>query len=186
MADPERSLDGILRDARRVLCVGIGGGGDCVGTLVVADLARRFGADAVCGGLTWERRVVDPLPGPRRLDELDGHEPLNGAVAWARPHTTGPGGFAFAESRLAGVLGEPVLLVDPTPGPAGVAAALDDACARLGCDRVALVDVGGDVLAVGDEPGLGSPLADAVLLAAGARRRPAGLLYTSAAAAARQ
>jgi len=164
----EESIDGVLRDARRVLCVGIGGGGDCVGTLVVADLARRFGADAVCGGITWERRVVDPIPGPRRLDELRGHEPLNAATAWARPETTGPGGFHFAESRLAGVIGEPVLLVDPTPGPAGVAAALDDACARLGCDRVALLDVGGDVLAVGGEAGLGSPLADAVMLAAAA------------------
>jgi len=164
--EPQESIDGVLRDARRVLCVGIGGGGDCVGTLVMADLARRFGAEAVCGGITWERRVVDPIPGPRRLSELSGHEPLNDAVAWARPNTTGPGGFHFAESRLAGVLGEPVLLVDPSGGPAGVAAALDDACARLGCDLVALIDVGGDVLAVGDEAGLGSPLADAVMLAA--------------------
>lgn len=92
-------------------------------------------------------------------------------MAWATPTTAGPGGFRFAESHLAGVLGEPVLLVDPWPGPAAVAAALDDACTRLGCDLVALVDVGGDVLAEGHEPGLGSPLADAVLLAAGAHLR---------------
>jgi hypothetical protein len=69
------------------------------------------------------------------------------------------------------VLGEPVVLVDPHPGPRRVAAALDHACERLGCDRIALVDVGGDVLARGDEPGLGSPLADAVLLACGAHLR---------------
>ena len=36
----------------------------------------------------------------------------------------------------------------------------------LGCDAVALVDVGGDVLGHGDEPGLASPLCDAILLAA--------------------
>jgi hypothetical protein len=65
------------------------------------------------------------------------------------------------------VLGQRVLLVDPWPGPKLVAAALDDAAARLGADLIALVDVGGDVLAVGQEPGLGSPLADSVLLAAG-------------------
>jgi hypothetical protein len=142
-----------------------------VGALVVADLAERLGATSVVGGLTWERRVVDPLPGPRRLDELTGAEPLNEAVALAGPDTSGPGGFRFAESHLAGLLGEPVVLVDPTPGPARIAAALDDAATRLGCDLIALVDVGGDVLAHGHERGLGSPLADAVLIATAAHLR---------------
>lgn len=148
--------------------MGIGGGGDVVGALVAADLAARFGAGAIVGGLTWERRVIDPIPGARRLDELAGAEPLNDAVALAGPETTGPGGFTFAEAHLAGALGEPVVLVDPNPGPARLAAALDDACRQLGCDRLALVDVGGDVLARGHEAGLGSPLADAVLLATAA------------------
>jgi hypothetical protein len=134
---------------------------------VVADLAERFGAEWVVGGLTWERRVVDPVPGPRHLHELRDAEPLNDAVAWATPQTTGPGDFHFAESRLAGVLDQRVLLVDPWPGPKRVAGALDDAAARLGADLIALVDVGGDVLAEGHEAGLGSPLADSVLLAAG-------------------
>lgn len=126
--------------------------------------------------------MIDPLPGPRHLAELDGAEPLNDAVAWATPQTTGPGGFHFAESRLAGVLGQHVLLVDPWPGPRGVAAALDDAAARLGADLIALVDVGGDVLAEGHEPGLGSPLADSVLLAAGVHLRTAvvGAVWGSA------
>jgi len=134
----------------------------------VADLAQRFGANSIVGGLTWERRVVDPDPGPRHLHELRDAEPINDAVAWAGPDTTGPGGFHFAESRLSGVLDERVLLVDPWPGPSGVAAALDDAARQLGADLIALVDVGGDVLAEGHEPGLGSPLADSLLLAAGA------------------
>lgn len=134
---------------------------------MVADLAERFGAEWVVGGLTWERRVVDPVPGPRHLHELRDAEPLNHVVAWATPQTTGPGDFHFAESRLAGVLDQRVLLVDPWPGPKRVAAALDDAAARLGADLIALVDVGGDVLAEGQEAGLGSPLADSVLLAAG-------------------
>ena len=69
---------------------------------------------------------------------------------------------------MAEVLDAPVVLVDPNPGPRGVAAALDDAAARLDCDLVVLLDVGGDVLAHGDEPGLASPLADATMLAAAA------------------
>ena len=152
--------------AQRVLAVGIGGGGDVVGALVVAQLAAALGTPAVVGGLTWERRPVDPLPGPRRIGELTGAQTLGEHVALAGPDTTGPGGFRFAESYMARFLDEPVLLLDPSDGPAAVAAGLADAAGQLGCDLVVLTDVGGDVLAHGHEAGLGSPLADAVCLAA--------------------
>jgi hypothetical protein len=152
-----------------VLSVGIGGGGDVVGALGVARAAQAAGLAARVGGVTWERRPIDPLPGPRRLDEAVGIvERLHPAAALAGPDTRGPGGFAFAESGMARVLGEPVVLVDPGTGPRVVAEGLDAAAAALGCDLVALVDVGGDVLGHGDEPGLASPLCDAVLLAASA------------------
>jgi len=152
-----------------VLSVGIGGGGDVVGALGVARAAQAAGLEARVGGVTWERRPIDPLPGPRRLDEAVGVvERLHPAVALAGPDTRGPGGFAFAESGMARVLGEPVVLADPGPGPQVVAEGLDAAAAALGCDLVALVDVGGDVLGHGHEPGLASPLCDAVLLAASA------------------
>jgi hypothetical protein len=141
--------------------VGIGGGGDVVGALAAAELL----GDSVVGGITWERRPVDPIPGPRRLDEIEHAEPLNDAVALAGPETSGPGGFLFCESHVARAIGRPTVLVDPNPGPRAIATALDDAAARLGCGQIVLLDVGGDVLAHGDEPGLASPLADAVLLA---------------------
>jgi hypothetical protein len=157
--------------ARAVLSIGIGGGGDVVGALAVAECAREAGLQARVGGVTWERRVVDPIPGPRRLDELTGAEALNDGVALAHPETRGPGGFLFAESNMARVLGEPVVIVDPNPGPQKIAAAIDDAAAQLGCDLVVLLDVGGDVLAHGGEPGLASPLCDAVMLAAAAHMR---------------
>ena len=67
---------------------------------------------------------------------------------------------------MAELLGRAVVLVDPNGGPAAVAAALVAAAGTSSCDLVVLLDVGGDVLAHGDEPGLASPLADAVLLAA--------------------
>ena len=149
-----------------VLCLGIGGGGDVVGALHVALIAREAGLGAVVGGVTWERRPIDPLPGPRRLDEIEGAERLNDAVALAGPDTSGPGGFRFAESHMAAVLAEPTVLVDPHGGAPALGPALDDAARRLGCDAIALVDVGGDVLGHGDEAGLASPLCDAVLLAA--------------------
>ena len=154
--------------ATRLLIVGIGGGGDVVGSRACAEVAAGLGLESVLGGLTWERSVVDPLPGPRTLEELDGARILNEAVAVAGPQTTGPGGVRFAEARMAELTGEDVLLVDPNPGPSAIGRGLAHAARETGCDHVVLLDVGGDVLAHGDEPGLSSPLADAVLLAASA------------------
>jgi hypothetical protein len=155
-----------LQSARRVLCIGIGGGGDVVGTLAAAGIAAAGGVPSVLGGLTWERRPIDPLPGARRLDEVTGARALHEAVALAGPDARGPGGFRFAEGRMAELLDEPTVLVDPNGGPGAIAAGLEVACRELGCDVVVLLDVGGDVLAHGDEAGLGSPLADALVLAA--------------------
>ena len=165
-----------LGAAERVLAVGIGGGGDVAGALAVVELAGLLGTPAVAGGLTWERRPIDPLPGPRRIAELAGAERvLHEFAALAGPHTTGPGGFTFAESHVARHTGEPVLLLDPNGGPAGIAAGLGDAARELGCDVVVLLDVGGDVLGHGDEAGLASPLADAVCLAAAPALAASGL-----------
>jgi hypothetical protein len=155
----------LFGSARSVLSLGIGGGGDVVGALAVADVARAAGLAARVGGVTWERRPIDPLPGPRRLEEISGIRRLNRFVALAGPETTGPGGFRFAESHMAAHLDEETVLVDPHGGPAAMAVALDDAARQLDCDLVALVDVGGDVLAHGHEPGLSSPLCDSLLLA---------------------
>jgi hypothetical protein len=151
-----------------------------VGALAVAQAARARGAEIVVGGTTWERLAVDPLPGPRRLDELSDLEPLTAAAALARPGTRGPNGVRPAEARMAELLGAPVLLVDPNPGPDAVGDALAGAARHLGCDLVLLVDVGGDVLAHGDEPGLASPLCDAVLLAGAERPAAAGLRVAGA------
>jgi hypothetical protein len=144
--------------------------------LAVAELARQLGTPAVVGGLTWERRPIDPGPGPRRIDELSSDaRRLNPWAALASPDTTGPGGFRFAESGMARHLGEPVLLLDPSGGPAAIAAGLQGAARELGCDVVVLLDVGGDVLSHGDEAGLASPLADAVCLAAAPALAAAGI-----------
>ena len=155
--------------------MGIGGGGDVAGALAAAGAAEALGTPAEVGGITWERRPIDPLPGPRRLAEITGATPLHAAAALAGPQTAGPGGFHFAESRMAGVLGRPVALIDPCEGPAAIAGGLLAAAEHLGCDLLVLLDVGGDVLAHGDEPGLASPLADALLLAAAPHTIAAGL-----------
>ncbi len=157
-----------LTAARRPLVIGIGGGGDVVGALAVAEHCRLFnGATPIVGGVSWERTPVDPQPGPRRSDEIANARLIAPGVLGASAETViRSSGIAFGESRLAGMLGEETVLVDPTIGPRAIAAGLEAAVQALGADLIVFLDVGGDALAHGDEAGLGSPLCDAVLLAA--------------------
>jgi hypothetical protein len=152
--------------------IGLGGGGDVVGSLAVARLCQAFGAEFVLGGVAWERMPIDPHPGPRPLSEIRAAEPLSETVALAGETTSTPEGVLFAESGMARFLCTRTVLVDVTPGPARIADGVAEAAARLGCDAAIFVDVGGDVLAQGTEPGLASPLCDAVMLAAAARLAP--------------
>jgi hypothetical protein len=161
--------DALLSAARRPLVIGIGGGGDVVGALATAEACRLYhGARFVVGGVTWERRVIDPSPGPRRIEEIEGGEPLAPCVLAAGPDTNA-GGVVFAEAHMARHLGERTLLVDPHPGSAAVADGIATAADVLDVDLIVMIDVGGDALAHGGEPGLASPLCDSVMLAAATR-----------------
>jgi hypothetical protein len=168
--------EAILRRARRPLVLGMGGGGDVVGALATAEFSRLYdGADPVLGGVTWERRAIDPVPGPRMAEEIVGGSELAPGVLLADAQTrVRDRDVVFAESRMAGYLGQGTVLVDVNRGPAAIAASLEQAVRQLGCDLVVFIDVGGDVVAHGDEPGLASPLCDAVMLAAAAKLGQAG------------
>jgi ribulose-5-phosphate 4-epimerase/fuculose-1-phosphate aldolase len=168
--------DARLAFARRPLVIGIGGGGDVAGALAVAEMSRLYhGGDPIVGGVTWERRPIDPDPGPRRADEIEGAEQIAPCILMATPTTrVRASGVHFAESHMADFLREDTLLVDPNGGPAKVADALAAAAHRLGADLTIFVDVGGDVLANGHEPGLASPLCDSVMLAAAVRMQRTG------------
>jgi hypothetical protein len=171
-----KDADEILARSRRPLVIGIGGGGDVAGALAVAELSRLYhGGDPVVGGVTWERRPIDPEPGPRRTDEIEGADLLAPGVMMAGPATrVRSSGVHFAESHMADFLREGTLLIDPNGGPRRVAESLAATMHRLGTDLTIFVDVGGDVLAHGDEPGLASPLCDSVMLAAAVRMQRSG------------
>jgi hypothetical protein len=149
--------------------LGIGGGGDVVGALAIARHCEQLGTPFVLGGVAWERLVVDPVPGPRPASQIVGGEPLGRCAVLARSETATPEGARFSESHVAAHLGAPTVLIDITEGPGGAADGIGSAAERLGCDLVLCADVGGDAIAAGDEPGLGSPLCDAVMLAGGLR-----------------
>ena len=147
-----------------------------MGSLAVARLCESLGTPFALGGIAWERFAIDPHPGPRSVAEIRGARALGERAMLAGPDTTTPEGIPFAEAGMAAHLGSETLLVDVTGGALGAAAAIEDAVEMLGFDLVIGVDVGGDVLARGGEPGLQSPLCDAVMVAAtleASRRVPA-------------
>jgi hypothetical protein len=152
--------------------IGMGGGGDVVGALALTELIEDLGIEWELGGVAWERSPIDPRPGPRSLAEIEGGRPLGSAAVLAEAETTSSDGVHFSESRMAGHLGKPTVLLDITGGPAATERGIAEAARELGCDAVVFVDVGGDVLAHGEEPGLASPLCDAIMLAAAARLDP--------------
>ena len=160
------SLEDLLQASSRALVIGAGGGGDVAGALASARFLEFCGLQFVLGGLSWERRVFDPIPGPRRLSEVENVRALHEYAWMANSESRTKTGVYFAESRMAAFLGQEILLIDINGGVKGVVEALETAMAELKTDLLVGLDVGGDSLAYGTEPGLRSPLADSVMLAA--------------------
>ncbi|MEU9731111.1 DUF1152 domain-containing protein [Streptomyces sp. NPDC048002] len=148
------------------LIVAAGGGGDTVAAAML-DAALHGDEDrAVILTYAWDRLLIDPVPGPRSPDDFTGLKPITASVwkvpAEARP--VGPAGSTLP--RLAAELPHTFALIDPRHGAQGVMRQLEELTAHLDLTSIDLLDVGGDVLARGDEPTLKSPLADALTLAA--------------------
>ncbi len=165
MASENRSLESILKKSKRAIIIGIGGGGDIVGTIPTARLLHMFGIDCILGGLPWERSVFDPVPGPRAFSEIKNLRPLNDTVWFANKDTVTATGVRFAETEMAEIYEKEMLLVDITKGVVGVVKGLDMAMSELNADLLIGIDVGGDSIGFGDEKGLASPLADAIMTA---------------------
>jgi hypothetical protein len=166
MSFPSPSLEDTIKASSRALVIGIGGGGDVAGALTTARFLEFCGLQFVLGGLSWERRVFDPLPGPRMLSEVQNVRALHQYAWMANGDSRTKTGVYFAESRMASYLAREVLLVDINGGVKGVVEGLERAIEELKTDLLVGVDVGGDSLAAGTEPGLRSPLADSIMLAA--------------------
>jgi hypothetical protein len=156
----------MLRTATKALVLGVGGGGDVVGTIPTARFLEQFNISCILGGLSWERFVYDPQPGTRILEEVTQVRPLAPTVWLANAQTTTTTGIRFAESDIAALYDTETLLIDLSQGVPGVVAGLRTAMQTLEADLLVGIDVGGDSLGAGGEPGLRSPLADAVMLAA--------------------
>jgi hypothetical protein len=114
----------------------------------------------------WDRLLIDPLPGPRGPDDFLGLSRVSqhsyAVTADSRPIP--PAGSTLP--RLSADLGIPLIILDPRRGAQGLADQVGELADHVSAQMIELVDVGGDILAHGDEPNLRTPLADALVLAA--------------------
>jgi hypothetical protein len=148
------------------LIVAAGGGGDAVAAAMLHAALYGGEGEAVILTYAWDRLLVDPVPGPRSAQDFTGLEALTPTVrslpSTARPIP--PAGSTLP--RLASEFRHTFALLDPYQGVQGATRQLAELVARLAPESIDLLDVGGDILARGDEPTLKSPLADALTLAA--------------------
>ncbi|MEE8168273.1 MAG: DUF1152 domain-containing protein [Candidatus Hydrothermarchaeales archaeon] len=156
-------IERLFKKAEKVLLIGIGGGGDILGCLPTARYLDFLGVENIIGGLTWERKKVDPKPGPRAMDEIRNIKLLSRTVGLANSKTR-VGDMRFTESIVAEHLGVETILVDINEGVRGTCEGLHEAVKKLGVDLIVGIDVGGDCLAKGNEEGIRSPLADSTML----------------------
>ncbi|MYT70022.1 DUF1152 domain-containing protein [Streptomyces sp. SID8367] len=149
------------------MIVAAGGGGDAVAAAML-DRALYGGSGGPATILTyaWDRLLIDPVPGPRGPADFTGLRPLTRSVSSvpgdAKP--VAPSGSTLP--RLAAELPNTLALIDPRHGVEGITHQLEELLTHLKPESIDLLDVGGDILAKGDEPTLRSPLADALTLAA--------------------
>ena len=148
------------------LLVAAGGGGDALASLL---LSRQLSADSkvpVVASYSWDRRILDPLPGPRSITDF-------GGVRQLTPHNVEvtsssrlrSGGQSTLSLLAETVVAARFVLLDPHSGAVGIRRQIMELIRHFSFESVILVDVGGDLVATGSEDDLRSPLADALALA---------------------
>jgi hypothetical protein len=149
----------------RTLIVAAGGGGDAITGAAIAG-RQATSSPPIVMTYSWDRLMVDPLPGPRVAADFTGLHQLAPNVLEVVATTTPIGGAGSSLPKLAAELPARLLLLDPSGGAVGMARQVAGAVEFFKLDDVDLVDVGGDALTNGADPGLRSPLADQLALAA--------------------
>ncbi|PPJ34070.1 hypothetical protein C5E45_03345 [Nocardia nova] len=149
------------------VAVAAGGGGDAITASALAGALPDLDIAAVMSW-SWDRLMMDPVPGPRTAADFVGLLDRGGVSEVSETaRLIGPGRSTLPQ--LARHVPQPLLLIDASAGVVGLAEQMRAAAGAFGADRLVIVDVGGDIVAEGNEANLRSPLADAVTLAAAVR-----------------
>jgi hypothetical protein len=162
------------------LLVAAGGGGDAIAAAILHRALEHNHQPPAIATYSWDRLLVDPLPGPRDPSSFTGLERVGDHNYRLTADTTVRAPAGSTLPRLADELDADLYLLDPRHGAEGLARQLTELTRIVEAEQVTIVDVGGDILARGDEPTLRSPLADSLVLAATASLDQVQALVTGA------
>ncbi|AFZ70710.1 hypothetical protein Calag_0987 [Caldisphaera lagunensis DSM 15908] len=163
-----KSLESAVK-GKNVFVFGAGGGGDIVGAYYISNKVKRFGGNPLVGSVVWERFSVDPYPGPIPLEMMVNVDPIGFSSALVNSDSYALRYGMEIEpqiTKFVKLIGEKAVFIDLTKGTEGVIRALYDISQNFDIDLIIGVDVGGDILALGCEENLWSPLADSISLSA--------------------
>lgn len=152
------------------LSVAAGGGGDALAALIIGRaLDPESSRQPVVASFSWDRYIIDPTPGPRAVHDFIGLM-RRAPQVWevtpgTRLHTGGTSGLTILARRTKAR----VFLLDPSGGADDISRQISGLADYVGASALRIVDVGGDLIAHGNEPTLASPLADSLALAGAAR-----------------
>lgn len=152
----------------KAFVIGIGGGGDILATIPTANWLRMLGISVTLGAVIWERWVVDPVPGPIQMEEMRNVDVICERIGIVNKKSYAMRGGKKVIPQIvnaARVLKEDMVAIDVSGGVQGVLKCLKMFVESENYDIVIGIDSGGDVLAVGGEKELWSPIADQIMLA---------------------
>jgi hypothetical protein len=148
------------------LLVAAGGGGDALASLLLSRQLSTGSKVPVVASYSWDRRILDPLPGPRSILDFEGVRQLTPHNVEVTASSRLRSGGQSTLSLLAGTIAAArFVLLDPHSGAVGMRRQIMELIQHFSFESVILVDVGGDLVATGSEDELRSPLADALALA---------------------
>ncbi|MEC3951702.1 DUF1152 domain-containing protein [Nocardia sp. CDC153] len=148
---------------RTAIAIAAGGGGDAITAAMLASAMPELGIVAIMS-YSWDRFMIDPTPGPRVRADFVGLVDRGGASEVVETSALHKGTSTLPQ--LASCVSQPLLLLEAAGGAVGMAELIRRAAKVFDADELAVVDVGGDVIAEGHEASLHSPLADSLALAA--------------------
>ena len=143
--------------------IAAGGGGDAIAAAMIA--ACRSPEPANILTYSWDRLLIDPLPGPRDPSSFEGLEKAGHYNYRVLPKSVTKPPLGSTLPRLASELPAILWLIDPRQGAVGLSEQIRELKRLLNIDEIEVVDVGGDILATKPEHTAHGALADTLVLA---------------------
>jgi hypothetical protein len=143
--------------------IAAGGGGDAIAAAIIA--ASRYADPPDILTYSWDRLLIDPLPGPRDPSSFEGLEKVGRHNCRVLPTSAPISPAGSTLPRLASELNARLWLIDPRRGAVGLSEQIHELTELLSTDVIEVIDVGGDILATKAEHTAHGALADTLVLA---------------------